>query len=96
MAFSVGGSWYSASFGQLDPDTWYHLVGTYDGETLRAYRNGVLIEANTSPSGPADSEAAALTLGKQANGNGYFEGEVDEVRIYERALSDLEIFDLTQ
>ncbi|MFQ5636345.1 MAG: LamG-like jellyroll fold domain-containing protein, partial [Gammaproteobacteria bacterium] len=36
MALSVGGDWRAASFGPLLPNTWHHLAGTYDGETLRS------------------------------------------------------------
>ncbi|MFQ5635884.1 MAG: LamG-like jellyroll fold domain-containing protein, partial [Gammaproteobacteria bacterium] len=96
MALSVAGEWYAASFGSLAPDTWMHLAGTYDGETLRAYRDGVLITANPAPSGPADAEFAPLSVGKNATSPGYFEGDIDEVRIYNRVLSDAEIGELAR
>jgi hypothetical protein len=92
----VGGVWYAASFGSLAANTWYHLGATYDGETLRAYRNGVLITANTAPSGPPDSESLPLEFGRHAGAPQYFRGTIDEVRIYNRALSDLEIAALGQ
>jgi hypothetical protein len=87
----VAGRWYSAGFGALAANTWYYLTATYDGETLRAYRDGVLITANTSPSGPTDAEATPLTLGKYPSRERYFAGTIDDVRIYDRALSAAEI-----
>ncbi|MCX5636427.1 MAG: hypothetical protein NTX52_01870, partial [Planctomycetota bacterium] len=47
----VVGTWYPASFGSLEANTWYHLAATYDGEDLKAYKDGVLITNNSSPSG---------------------------------------------
>jgi glucose/arabinose dehydrogenase/regulation of enolase protein 1 (concanavalin A-like superfamily) len=86
IELKVGGIWYPASFGQLQPDTWYHLAGTYDGETLRAYTDGILVSANTTPSGPPDSEITSLKFGANA-----FNGTVDDVRLYGRVLSASEI-----
>jgi aerobic-type carbon monoxide dehydrogenase small subunit (CoxS/CutS family) len=90
-AVSVGGSWYAASFGTLAANTWYYLAASYDGETLRAYKNGVLVTSNTAPSGPADSDPNPLTLGRHAAANQFFQGIVDNVRVYDRALSQAEI-----
>ena len=47
MTLNVGGAWYPASFGPLAANTWYFLAATYDGETLTAYTNGVLVSTNT-------------------------------------------------
>jgi hypothetical protein len=92
VALRVGGRWYPASFGALQANTWYHLTGTYDGETLRAYTNGVLVSSNDRPSGPADAETAPLTFGRHArNTSGFFAGTLDEIRIYDRALSGAEV-----
>jgi len=93
-ALSVGGVWYAASFGPLDANTWYKLTATYDGETLRAYKNGVLITANTAPSGPADAETGTLKLGRSSVAPQYWNGTIDEVRVYNRVLSATEVANL--
>src|SRR5713101_816736 len=88
---NVGGNWYAASFGALAPNTWYYLTGTYDGGILNAYTNGVLITSNTAPSGAASSDPNPLTFGKHAAAAQFFQGTVDEVRIYNRAITPSEI-----
>ncbi|MFB3819065.1 MAG: LamG-like jellyroll fold domain-containing protein [Candidatus Methylomirabilales bacterium] len=90
-AVQVNGVWHAASFGPLAANTWYHLTATYDGETLRAYRNGVLVSSNSSPSGSPAAESATMKLGRHAAAAQYFRGTVDEVRVYNRALSQAEI-----
>jgi uncharacterized repeat protein (TIGR02543 family) len=87
----VNGTWYAASFGTLAANTWYHLAATYDGERLRTYRNGVLVTSNTAPSGTPNTESATLKLGRHAAAAQYFNGTIDDVRIYNRALSQSEI-----
>jgi fibronectin type 3 domain-containing protein len=91
VGLKVAGAFYAASFGPLQGNTWYHLVGTYDGETIRAYKNGVLVGTNTAPSGPPDPERMPLTLGRHAQMENYFSGTVDEPRVYGRVLSDAEV-----
>lgn len=90
-ALRVNGAWHAASFGSLAANTWYHLTATYDGETLRAYRNGILVSSNYNPSGTPDSESATMKLGRHATAAQHFWGTVDEVRVYNRALSLAEI-----
>lgn len=92
----VGGTWYAASFGPLQGNTWYHLAATYDGENLKAYKDGVLITTNSTPSGNPFNETASLKFGRHANGSQYFNGTVDQVRIYNRALDDNEVAGLAQ
>ena len=87
----AGGAWYAASFGILEANTWYHLAATYDGENLKAYKDGVLITNNTSPSGDPDPEIESLKFGRHAGAAQHFNGTTDEIRIYNRALSDAEI-----
>jgi subtilisin family serine protease len=87
----VSGQWYSASFGTLSANTWYHLAATYDGDTLRAYRDGALVASNTAPSGPPDAENDSLAIGRHSGTSQYFEGDVDEVLVYSRALADQEV-----
>lgn len=89
-ALAVGGNWYAASFGELAPNTWYYLSATYDGETLKAYKDGVLTEENTNPSGNPDNSAAALGIGRDLTEQ-YFKGRIDEVKIYNYARSPSQI-----
>ncbi|MEP0842337.1 MAG: DUF2341 domain-containing protein, partial [Phycisphaerae bacterium] len=81
FGLNVGGTWYPASLNPLEGNTWYNLVGTYDGETLRAYRNGVLITENADPSGPPSAEANTLKFARHAAAANYFTGIVDEVQV---------------
>ncbi len=88
----VGGEWHAASFGDLQPDRWYHLASMYDGETMKTYKDGILVTANTTPSGPTEYESMPLLFGKHAND--FFGGTIDDVRIYGRPLSTQEIASL--
>jgi hypothetical protein len=72
----------------LPLNAWTHLVGTFDGTTFLFYTNGVLAGSGTGTLGPAVS--APLTIG-DAGGCPGFVGFVDEVAIYNRALSAGEI-----
>ena len=90
----IGDLWYPASFGSLTANTWYHLAATYDGDNLRAYKNGVLVTANKAPSGPANPETNSLKIGRHAAAWQFFTGTIDEVRVYNRALSAAEVAEL--
>jgi tetratricopeptide (TPR) repeat protein len=90
-ALFVGDTWYFANFGLLEANKWYHLAATYDGETLNTYKDSVLITSNTAPSGNPSAETATLNLGKHAIERSYFAGTIDDIRIYNYALSKAEI-----
>lgn len=92
--FRVDSDWYAASFGPLSADTWHHLTATLDGTALRAYVNGVLITTNSTARGPASYESRTLTLGRHCAAPQFFAGQVDDVRIYNRALSQTEIVEV--
>jgi len=87
----VGGTWHAASFGDLQANTWYHLAATYDGENFKSYKNGVLITNNSTPSGDPDSESTTLKLGKHSLYGDHFGGTIDDVHIYNFALSQADI-----
>jgi hypothetical protein len=91
VGLATPGGWFGANFGDLQADEWYNLVGTYDGEDLKAYCNGVLAAVNSDPSGPASAEDDSLKLGRHAVAEQYFTGSVDEAMVYDRVLSGGEI-----
>jgi serine/threonine protein kinase len=86
----VKGIWYSAQFGPLNGRQWYHLAATFDGEKLRAYKDGVLVATTAAPGVPGD-ERAPLTFGKHAVTASYFAGVVDDARVYDRPLGNQDI-----
>jgi hypothetical protein len=88
---SVEGEWHAASFGDLEADIWYHLAATYDGENLKAYKNGALVDDNSDPSGNPQMEGETLKLGKNAIYDLYFKGAIDDARVYSYALNKDEI-----
>ena len=71
-------------------NTWSHLACTFDGSTMRMYLNGVEI-ASKPQSGNATVSTGALHIGGNSAWGEFFNGGIDEVRIYNRALSRTEI-----
>ena len=75
-------------------NTWYHIAGVYDDAalTLSTYVNGVLDNGTLRGTVPASqlNQTANVNIGRRTGGF-YFNGVIDEVRIYNRALSQAEI-----
>jgi hypothetical protein len=73
---------------------WHHFVGTYDPSIgTRVYLDGNLVGSN-DPSGEiTHSRKYSLNIGRYSGGV-YFKGKIDEVRIYNRALSAEEVLTL--
>jgi chitodextrinase len=75
-------------------NTWYHVAGVYNAsaKTLDIYVNGILnngVLVGTVPASQVNSTANA-NIGRRTGGL-YFNGVIDEVRIYSRALTQAEI-----
>ncbi len=71
-------------------NTWTHLAATYDGGTLRLHVNGIEVRAQTVTGGIVVT-GGALTIGGNDVWGEHFSGRIDEVRIYNRALTAGEI-----
>jgi hypothetical protein len=69
--------------------TWYHVVAVREGAAVRLYLNGVLDAAGTA-SGAAATSTHPFTLA-YAGHHAFFPGALDDVRLYNRALSEVEI-----
>jgi len=89
---SANGAWCEALTPQvMSAGTWYHVAGTYDGATARAYINGVE-RASNNCSGPLLHSTGELDLGRDPRWTDrLFAGSMDEARIYGRALTAQEI-----
>jgi hypothetical protein len=74
----------------LPLNVWSHVASTYDGSTLRLYVNGALV-SSTAASGSIAASTGVLRIGGNGVWPEWFAGLIDEVRVYNRALSAAEI-----
>ncbi len=71
---------------------WSHFVGTYDGSTAKLYLNGQLQTTAGSLTGNVNTNSSILAIGRQGPSNArYVSGSLDDVRVYNRALSASEV-----
>ncbi|MEM3698073.1 MAG: G1 family glutamic endopeptidase [Candidatus Bathyarchaeia archaeon] len=72
---------------------WYHLAGTYDGNSLKIYVNGILENSRLLSGNLFAQGAYPLSIGSYTLGNQYFfNGAIDEVKIYNYARTPEEIW----
>ena len=97
--WNIGGSnWGTSDTADIQGD-WYHLAMVYDGtqsgnsNRLKAYIDGSEIALNYSGTIPATMPAisANVNIGRQGSAPYFFNGEIDEVRIWDEALSGTDI-----
>jgi len=73
--------------------TWYHYVYVYDGTTAKVYKDGVLL-GSLAKSWNTINDNDLFRIGTSFAGAGSFSGVIDDLKIFNRALSDSEIFNL--
>ena len=71
--------------------TWMHVAATYDGTTIRLYVNGVQEGGNLAGPASITTNNLALGIGAQADGTSKLQGAMDDVLLYNTALSASEI-----
>jgi hypothetical protein len=77
------------------PNIWYHVTGVYSPteEAIKLYINGTL-QNTTWHNGTINVVGQGITLGSRFHSGAYdrhFEGDIDEVIVFNRALSSAEI-----
>jgi hypothetical protein len=73
---------------------WYMITSTLKDDTVRSYVNGIFIGEGTL-TGPITADNRPLEIGRDVPGvTEIFNGKIDDVRIYDRALTDAEIQEL--
>jgi hypothetical protein len=82
----------TTSGANLLPNTWYHVAATADGTTKSIYLNAQLLTNNPAPA-PYTPNSNPVEVGRASNfGSGYFfNGLIDEISIYNRALTQDEL-----
>lgn len=75
-------------------DVWEHLCLTYNNDTARFYRDGLLVKEYLYGSAALKANTRDLILGASVSNSNYFKGILDEVGIWDRALSQDEVAQL--
>jgi PKD repeat protein len=73
-------------------NAWTHVALTYNGAILRLYLNGAQV-ASEARSGAIQTNSNQISIGGNMPYGEFFQGRIDEVRVYNRALDPAEIDD---
>jgi hypothetical protein len=88
--FRTGDGWVGATSGDLTLGEWYHVAGTFDGSVIRLFVDGVEVET-TAAGGTIDQTSSPFRVGTADASGDFFDGLIDEVRVYDRVLTPTEI-----
>lgn len=96
--YSTSGSQLTATgTAALSTTSWTHLVGIYDGASVKLYVNGILVDSNAGTLTRNMTATGQTTIGQQAgSGLYYWLGQLDDIRIYNRAFTDKEVTQLSE
>lgn len=99
----IGSEYFDVAVNSSDVtlNRWHCVVGTYDGLNLRIYLDGKLKDERSRPGTIHYAFQNSVMIGADANekkgpdpGFGFFKGDVDDIRIYNRVLAEKEIQEL--
>jgi glucose/arabinose dehydrogenase len=90
QAFLQGAEQNAAGTSAVSLNTWTHLTSTYDGANLKLYVNGTLVSTK-AVTGTLANTADPLRIGGNSIWGEFFQGQIDNVRLYNRALMASEI-----
>jgi len=94
VRIEVGGSGLSGTTA-INDSAWHHIAAVYDPSSAnkkhRVYIDGIL-EASGNITTSVNTGSGAVVIGRRVDGVNPFEGDIDEVRIWDVALTDGDIF----
>lgn len=97
LGFGIGAGtntgWYeiNTSTGVLSLNTWHHVAATYDGNKLRAYVDGNLVDSTSSSINIGVSSTTPLTIGYHPVYGRNWDGSIDEVRLWDVVRTKAEL-----
>ena len=88
IKYQNGNSGWLTILSSVSTNTWYNVIITSDSNQYNAYLDGNKIAAASGTgSTPASTVGYGLNLGRFGSNAGYWDGSIDQVRIYNKALS---------
>ena len=93
---SSGGSTYVEDPSPISLNTWYLVTGVWDSSSqyLYLYINGSLVSAGYTGAAPQTGSGVPLYIGNSQYNNSGLDGVIDDVHVYNRALSASEVYAL--
>ena len=82
---------FTTGAGGLDVETWVHVAEVYDGETAYVYYNGEEIQNGPGSGEMRENDAVKWWIGSMYATDRWFNGMIDEVCIWNKALSPEEL-----
>jgi len=77
--------------GTITTGQWHHVVGVYRSPNMELYVDNVSVGDNTE-SGAVGSNSKPVVIGQyEINNSNWFNGNIDDVRVYDKGLSDAEV-----
>lgn len=86
---AAGAGTYVSGTYTFTPGTWYHVAGVDDGTNLKIYVNGKQVASGARAT--RISGNFPMRIGMRAGSGSYFDGQIDDVHIYDRGLNADEI-----
>jgi hypothetical protein len=84
------GNWRLTSAYALTSNAWYHIIGTYDGATIKLFVNNIQVASTAFVGTPASSQGGIRLMRRWDLGD-YWGGRLGVVRIYNTALGNVQI-----
>lgn len=93
-----GTSTLIADSGDIDENEWIHVAAVYDGEMMRLYKDGIEVGSIAKQGSISADSNSSVWIGDnpQSVGSRPWKGQIDDVRIYNYPLSDVEIGQLAE
>jgi hypothetical protein len=92
-----GANYYATSTNKYNDGKWHYAVATYDGRYVRLYVDGIQVASKSATNrSPDNTGIQPLRIGANSlasPANGYFTGNADEIRVWNRALTLQEVTD---
>ena len=87
-----GGSINASSLKNITSNKWHHIVITFDGTTINFYNDDTLI--SSAPKSNVTINSYLVTIGNSKNDDRGFKGAIDDVKLYNRAITSTEVTEL--
>lgn len=88
----VGGGQRALNGGSVSLNKWTHIAAVYDGSQMKIYQNGTLV-SSASYSGSIGTNTSPVTIGARSGGGALFAGNIDEIKIWNTALTQSQLRD---